>query len=79
MRYSTLTLLPALAAASPVLQVGTIHKDAAPVLSSVHSEEIPNSYIIKFKKHVSESSASDHHSWVQKLHGGREVERLELR
>jgi len=39
----------------------------------------PNSYIIKFKDHVTESSATDHHSWVQKIHLEGEDERLELR
>ena len=71
--------LACVAAAAPSFSIETVHDGAAPILSSAVAEEIPNSYIIKFKKHVSESSASDHHSWVQKLHGGREDERLELR
>lgn len=71
--------LVCIAAAAPSFSVETIHDGAAPVLSSMGAEHIPNSYIIKFKKHVSEASASDHHSWVQKLHGDREDVRLELR
>ncbi|KAI1360327.1 peptidase S8/S53 domain-containing protein [Xylaria arbuscula] len=67
------------ALAAPSFSIETIHDGAAPILSSSSAEEIPNSYIIKFKDHVTESSASDHHSWVQKLHGDRENERMELR
>ncbi|CAI6309211.1 unnamed protein product [Periconia digitata] len=79
MRYSALSLLPALAAASPVLQVGTIHNDAAPVLSSVHAEEVPNSYMIVFKKHVKDTHAKEHHAWVQSVHSKSNDERMELR
>lgn len=79
MRYSTLTLLPALAAASPMFQVGTIHKDAAPVLSSVHAEEVPDNYMVVFKKHVKDHDAKQHHDWVQGVHSKGEMERMELR
>ncbi|KAI0124714.1 subtilisin-like serine protease [Xylariales sp. AK1849] len=71
--------LACVAAAAPSFSYETVHDGAAPILSAVGAEEIPNSYIIKFKKHVTESSASDHHSWIQKIHGAREDERLELR
>lgn len=67
------------AAAAPSFGYQTIHDGAAPVISSSTAEEVPNSYIVKFKSHVSPSSAADHHSWVQKIHGDREDERLELR
>ncbi|KAK0628603.1 serine protease [Bombardia bombarda] len=67
------------AAAAPAFNTETIHGDAAPILSSSNAEIIPNSYIIKFKKHVTESSASDHHNWIQKIHGSRENERMDLR
>ncbi|KAI1190746.1 peptidase S8/S53 domain-containing protein [Nemania serpens] len=66
-------------AAAPSFSYETIHNGAAPVVSSSTAEEVPNSYIIKFKDHVTESSVSDHHSWVQKIHGNREIERTELR
>jgi len=79
MRYSTFSLLPALAAASPMMQVGTIHKDAAPILSSTQSKEVPNSYMVVFKKHVKESHAKEHHNWVQSIHTKSETERMELR
>ncbi|KAI1964053.1 proteinase B [Ophidiomyces ophidiicola] len=64
----SLSLLPLLAAASPIAMVDTIHKDAAPILSSTNSKEVPDSYIIVFKKNVSPSSAAAHHLWVQDLH-----------
>ncbi|KAI0415686.1 subtilisin-like serine protease-like protein [Xylaria grammica] len=67
------------AAAAPSFSYETIHDGAAPVLSSSVAEEVPNSYIIKFKDHVKESSVSEHHSWVQKIHDDRENERTELR
>jgi hypothetical protein len=79
MKYSALSLLPALAAASPMMQVGTIHKDAAPILSSTQSKEVPNSYMVVFKKHVKESHAKEHHDWVQSIHTKSNNERMELR
>ena len=63
-----LSLLPLLAAASPMIGVDTIHNDAAPVLSSSTSQEIPDSYIIVFKKDVPHTSAAGHHEWVQEQH-----------
>ncbi|KAF2014518.1 hypothetical protein BU24DRAFT_423444 [Aaosphaeria arxii CBS 175.79] len=77
MRFTALALLPLLAAASPTFKVGTIHNEAAPVISSVHAEEIPNSYMIVFKKHVKDGK--DHHDWVQSIHTQSNQERLELR
>ncbi|KAI9828210.1 MAG: hypothetical protein M1819_004597 [Sarea resinae] len=74
-----LTLLPLLASASPVLNVGTIHREAAPILSSSHSVEVPDSYIVVFKKHVSHESAASHHDWVQELHLSTEKTKSELR
>lgn len=78
MRYA-LSLLPALAAASPLLQVGTIHNGAAPVLSSTHAKEVPNSYMVVFKKHVKHEAAQSHHEWVQSIHTKNQDERMELR
>jgi cerevisin len=78
MRYAAFSLL-SLAAASPILEIGTIHKDAAPILSSTQSKEVPNSYMVVFKKHVKHSDAQDHHSWVQSIHTKSESERMELR
>ncbi|KAL9638364.1 MAG: hypothetical protein Q9164_001596 [Protoblastenia rupestris] len=62
-----LSLLPLLASASPVL-VDSIHNDAAPILSSTQHQEIPDSYMVVFKKDVSHSEALEHHAWVQDLH-----------
>ncbi|KZL75873.1 subtilisin-like serine protease, partial [Colletotrichum tofieldiae] len=71
--------LAAVASATPSLSIETIHDGAAPIISSTNAETVPNSYIVKFKKHVSETGAEDHHSWVQQLHSSSQDERLELR
>ena len=68
-----LSLLPLLTSASPVV-VDTIHNGAAPILSSIDAKEIPDSYIVVFKKHVSHSTACTHHNWVRDQHS--EVETL---
>jgi cerevisin len=73
-----LSLLPFLTAASPVV-IDSIHKDAAPILSSINSKEIPDSYIVVFKNHVTSASAAAHHSWVQDLHLASILKRGELR
>lgn len=70
--------LPLLALSSPVFNTETIHKDAAPVLSSTHAKEIPDSYIIVFKKHVSHEDAAVHHSWVQDQHVEVETTKRQL-
>jgi len=70
--------LAALASASPVL-VNSIHNDAAPVLSASNAKEIADSYIIKFKSHVTQTLASDHHSWVEDLHVKTQSAKTELR
>ncbi|KAF1940087.1 hypothetical protein EJ02DRAFT_456349 [Clathrospora elynae] len=77
MRYSLIAALPALAAASPTFQVETIHNGAAPVLSSSSAKEVPNSYMVVFKKHVKD--ASKHHNWLQSVHTKNSEERMELR
>lgn len=75
-----LTLLPLLASSAPTtFSTETIHEGAAPLLSSSNSEIVPDSYIVVFKKHVTEKSASDHHSWVQDVHSENENVRTELR
>ncbi|KAI5467954.1 peptidase S8/S53 domain-containing protein [Mariannaea sp. PMI_226] len=78
MRTAFTLSLAAVASASS-FSVGTIHDKSAPVLSSTQAEHIPDSYIIKFKDHINEDTASDHHTWVQDIHKGGEQERLELR
>lgn len=73
-----LSLLSLLASASPVV-IDTIHNDAAPILSSVNSKEIPNSYMVVFKKHVDHGAAQRHHSWVQDVHLTTQTAKRELR
>ncbi|KAA8633244.1 hypothetical protein SMACR_01351 [Sordaria macrospora] len=63
--------LAACAAAAPAVNHESIHGDAAPILSSSNAEVVPNSYIIKFKKHVTDDKVSDHHTWIQKIHSSR--------
>lgn len=74
-----LSLLPLLASASPLFGIDTIHNEAAPVLSSTESQTIPDSYMIVFKKDVSHSTASAHHSWVQDQHVEIENAKKKLR
>lgn len=66
--FYALPLLPLLASATPIIDPQTIHKDAAPVLSSSNAQEIPDSYIVVFKKDVSHSTAALHHDWVHEQH-----------
>ncbi|KAK4989326.1 proteinase B [Elasticomyces elasticus] len=63
-----LSLLPLLAVASPILNTETIRDEPAPVLSSVNSKVIPDSYMVVFKKHVKHTDALAHHGWVNDLH-----------
>jgi cerevisin len=73
------SLLPLLASAAPTFSTETIHEGVAPLISSSNAEEVPDSYIVVFKKHVSEASACNHHSWVQDIHLESETQRTELR
>ncbi|OQN95746.1 Subtilisin-like protease [Cryoendolithus antarcticus] len=70
--------LAALASASPVI-VSSIHNDAAPILSASNAKEIADSYIIKFKKHVTQNLAVEHHDWVQDLHTKVQTRKTDLR
>ena len=79
-----LTLLPLLAAAKPVFKADTlshqsIDNDAAPLISSVDAETIPDSYLIAFKDHVDHRDAAAHHNWVQDIHESTLNTKLELR
>ena len=75
---SVVALSAAAVAQASSLTVETIHRDSASVLGSINANTIPDSYIIKFKEHVDESSANDHHSWLQSIHDDGEQQRLEL-
>jgi len=76
------SLLPLLASSAPTsssFSTETIHEGVAPLISSSNSVEVPDSYIVVFKKHVSEAAASSHHSWVKGTHEASESSRTELR
>lgn len=75
--YFALSLLPLLTAASPVL-IESIHNEPAPILSSTHAQEIPDSYIVIFKNQVSHASALAHHDWVQGQHVEVETTKRDL-
>jgi cerevisin len=74
-----LSLWPLLASSAPTFSTETIHEGVAPLLSASNAETVPDSYIVVFKKHVTEASASAHHSWVQDAHLESENVRTELR
>jgi cerevisin len=57
----------------------SIHGDAAPLYTSSNAEIVPNSYLIKFKKHVTDGTASDHHQWIQSVHLEKENQRMDLK
>jgi cerevisin len=76
---SVLALTVAAVAQASSFSVETIHDVAAPVLSSIEAEAIPDAYIIKFKDHVDDSAATVHHNWIQDIHSNGEQERMELR
>jgi cerevisin len=56
--------------ASPIFDTTVVNKDSAPLLSSASAadHEIPNNYIVVFKKEVGGEVASAHHSWVTDIH-----------
>ncbi|KAM4063805.1 subtilase family protein [Hirsutella rhossiliensis] len=71
--------LPLVAAAhAAILDAASVHHKSH-AAQSIHSESIPDSYIIKFKDHVDDSAAEDHHIWVKDVHMGGGQQRLELR
>jgi len=56
--------------ASPIFDSAVVEKGAAPLISSAASVEhqIPNNYIVVFKKDVSHHTATSHHNWVANIH-----------
>jgi len=74
-----LSVIAAVASASPLFTVGTIHNGAAPILTSTTAKHIPNAYIVKFKDHVRSEDAAAHHAWIQDLHLTTESTKYELR
>lgn len=73
----SLAVLPLLTLASPMV-IDTIHNGAAPILSSTNAREVPDSYIVVFKKHVTPKTAAAHHSWVQDIHERSQYDRIEM-
>jgi cerevisin len=73
-----LSVLPLLACASPII-VDTIHNEAAPVLSSLNARDIPNSYMVVFKKHLTHEDATAHQAWVQEVHLTTQSTKTELK
>ncbi|KAF4587192.1 Subtilisin-like proteinase Spm1 [Ophiocordyceps camponoti-floridani] len=71
--------LPLVAAARAVVLETNAVPGASASGGSVESQIIPDSYIVKFKDHVDESTARDHHVWVTEKHTGGQQQRLELR
>lgn len=69
------TLLALQTAASPVIT----YKQDAPVISAANAVEIPDSYIVVFKEHVTSTLASLHHEWVQEIHSLNEKNELRKR
>jgi len=59
--------------------VNSIHNEAAPILSASNAKEIADNYMIKFKTHVTQNLAAEHHGWVQGLHEQAQVAKTELR
>ena len=59
--------------------VNSIHNDAAPIISASNAKEIADNYMIKFKDHVTQNLAAEHHGWVQDLHEKTQVAKTELR
>jgi cerevisin len=75
----SLSLL-SVAIANPLsIHIGTIHQEAAPLLSTNNAKVIPNSYIVKFKDHVKHADAKAHHLWISDLHTQHEERKFELR
>lgn len=75
----SLLSLPLLAAASPVLKTSVFNEEVAPLIAHDNAEHIPDSYIVVFKKHVTQNLAAEHHSWVQDLHTTVQTRKSELR
>ncbi|KAG5952034.1 Subtilisin-like proteinase Spm1 [Claviceps sorghi] len=75
----TILALSVVAVAQASFSTETIHQGSAPLLSSVDADVVPDSYIIKFKDHVDDAKADQHHSWIKNIHQDGEEERFELR
>jgi cerevisin len=80
MKLAVSLSLLSVAIASPLtIHIGTIHQEAAPLLSSANAKVIPNAYIVKFKDHVKQEDAKAHHVWISELHTQHEERKFELK
>lgn len=70
--------LAAAASASPVL-LDSSKDDIAPLVSASNAKEIPNSYMVMFKDHVTHSLAAEHHDWVHEMHTSSQERKTELK
>lgn len=72
--------LAAAASATPVLfDSTTAQGDAAPIRSAKNAVEIPDSYMIMFKNHVTQDLAAVHHNWVHGVHTTAQSIKSELK
>ena len=75
----SLALVAAVTASPIVIDANIAERDAAPILSASNAKAIPNSYMIKFKDHITTDLAAAHHGWVENLHVSTENRKTELR
>ncbi|EPS37858.1 hypothetical protein H072_8474 [Dactylellina haptotyla CBS 200.50] len=72
------TSAPVLVIASPILDTTVV--DRAPLLGSLSASdhEIPDSYIVVFKKGVDEKTVDAHHTWIQETHASALKKRSQI-
>lgn len=78
MKVFGLLALPLLAAASPVIRTDVFDESIAPLHEPVNGKHIQDSYLVVFKKHVTQTLAFQHHDWVTELHDGIQSKKLDL-
>jgi cerevisin len=72
------TSAPVLVIASPILDTTVV--DRAPLLSSLSASdhEIPDSYIVVFKKGLDSEKVDAHHTWIQSAHASSHKKRSQI-
>ncbi|KAK6542617.1 serine protease [Orbilia ellipsospora] len=72
------TSAPLLVVASPILDTAVVSR--APLLSSLSASdhEIPDSYIVVFKKTVDDKTVDAHHNWIQETHASSLKKRSQI-
>ncbi|RMZ91037.1 hypothetical protein DV736_g1747, partial [Chaetothyriales sp. CBS 134916] len=78
MKTVALSALPLLAAGTPMI-IDSINADSAPLTTALNAKEVPDSYMVIFKDHVTEAAAGAHHNWVQSIHSEVSSVKMELR